>query len=241
MAKGIDVSVHNGSINWNAVKKTGLDFAIIRAGYGRTTTQEDSRFRYNYEQARAAGIHVGAYWYNYATTVEDAKNEAAACLQVLAGRQFDYPIYYDVEEKNVLALGRDKVCAIIKAFCEEIEKAGYYVGVYIGASAATSLLTEEIRKAYDLWIAHWGVSEPHYDIYGMWQYTDAGRVNGIEGYVDMDNSYKDYPAIMAAAGLNYYPKPTVEPVKPVTPVEADTVDITITINGKTYSGTLKGV
>lgn len=241
MAKGIDVSVHNGNIDWNKVKADGVEFAIIRAGYGRTVAQEDDTFQQNYRNARAAGIPVGAYWYNYATTEEDAKNEAAACLKVLAGRQFDFPIYYDVEEPKVLALGCDKVSAIIKAFCEEIENAGYYVGVYTGASAARSCLTEEIRKAYDLWIAHWGVSKPNYDLYGVWQHSDSGHINGISGNVDLDESYKDYPAIMAATGLNNYPKPTVEPVKPVTPVEADTVDITVTINGKKYSGTLKEV
>lgn len=241
MAKGIDVSVHNGNINWGAVKADGVEFAIIRAGYGRTTSQEDDKFRQNYTNARAVGLPVGTYWYNYAKTVEDAKREAAACIDVLAARRFDFPVYYDVEEQNVLALGREKVSAIIKAFCEELEKAGYYVGVYTGASAAKSCLTEEIRKAYDLWIAHWGVSQPSYDLYGVWQYTDSGSVDGINGHVDMDESYKDYPAIMAANGLNNYPKPNVEPVKPVAPVEADTVDITITLNGKTYKGTLKGV
>lgn len=238
MAKGIDVSVHNGNINWSAVKADGVEFAIIRAGYGRSTTQEDDKFRQNYTNARAVGLPVGAYWYNYAKTVEDAKREAAACIDVLAARRFDFPVYYDVEEPNILALGREKVSAIIKAFCEELEKAGYYVGVYTGASAAKSCLTEEIRKAYDLWIAHWGVSQPSYDLYGVWQYTDSGSVDGINGHVDMDESYKDYPAIMAATGLNNYPKPNVEPIKPV---EADTVDITITLNGKKYSGTLKEV
>lgn len=241
MAKGIDVSVHNGNINWSAVKADGVEFAIIRAGYGRTTSQEDDKFRQNYTNARAVGLPVGAYWYNYAKTVEDAKREAAACIDVLAARRFDFPVYYDVEEPDILALGRDKVSAIIKAFCEELEAAGYYVGVYTGASAAKSCLTEEIRKAYDLWIAHWGVSKPNYDLYGVWQYTDSGSVDGISGRVDMDESYKDYPAIMAATGLNNYPKPNAEPVKPVTPVEADTVEITITLNGKTYKGTVKEV
>lgn len=238
MAKGIDVSVHNGNINWSAVKADGVEFAIIRAGYGRTTSQEDDKFRQNYTNARAVGLPVGAYWYNYAKTVEDAKREAAACIDVLAARRFDFPVYYDVEEPDILALGRDKVSAIIKAFCEELEAAGYYVGVYTGASAAKSCLTEEIRKAYDLWIAHWGVSKPNYDLYGVWQYTDSGSVDGINGHVDMDESYKDYPAIMAATGLNNYPKPNAEPVKPI---EADTVEITITLNGKTYKGTVKEV
>lgn len=241
MANGIDVSVHNGNIDWNKVKASGVEFAIIRAGYGRTTTQEDDKFQQNYTNARAAGIPVGAYWYNYAKTVDDAKNEAAACLKVLAGRQFDYPIYYDVEEQNVLALGRERVSAIIKAFCEEIEKAGYYTGVYTGASAAKSCLDEEVRKSYDLWIAHWGVSEPAYDLYGMWQRTDSGNVNGISGKVDLDTAYKDYPAIMAATGLNNYPKPAAEPTTPAEPVESDTVEITVTINGKTYKGTVKEV
>ena len=96
--KGIDVSVHNGSINWNQVKAEGVQFVILRAGYGKLASQKDQRFEEYYAGAKSAGIPVGSYWYSYATGVEEAKIEAEVCISVLKGKQFEYPIYFDLEE-----------------------------------------------------------------------------------------------------------------------------------------------
>ena len=102
---GIDVSKHQGMIDWSKVK---TDFAILRAGFGRYTSQKDPQFERNYAGAKAAGIPVGVYWYSYAKSAEEAREEAKACLQVLQGKQFEFPIYFDIEDgklKNVEFIG----------------------------------------------------------------------------------------------------------------------------------------
>lgn len=238
IAKGIDVSEHNGTIDWKKVKAAGVDFAIIRAGYGKLAAQIDKRYLQNYDAARAAGVKVGAYWYSYATTEAEAKQEAQVCLQLLASRQFEYPIYFDIEEKKQLDLGKAKFSAIIKAFCSTVEAAGYYTGVYTSASVASTLLTDEIKTKYDMWVAHWGVTKPSYNgNYGMWQYKVGakGSVNGITGEIDMDYAYKNYPTIIKNAGLNNFPKETATATQPPKATK-ETITIEVTINNKKYKG-----
>ncbi len=128
--KGIDVSVHNGNIDWKKVKADGIDFAILRAGYGRLATQKDGKFEDNYAGAKAAGIPVGAYWYSYATTVDEATVEAEVCVSILKGKQFEFPIFFDQEEKKTLDTGKANCSAMVRAFCDVLEKAGYWVGLY---------------------------------------------------------------------------------------------------------------
>ena len=199
---GIDVSHHNGLIWWNKVK---TDFAIIRAGYGKSQHQKDRKFDYNYAGCIANNIPCGAYWYSYATTVEEAREEAKAFLTVIKGKKFSYPVFYDVEEEMTLSCGKEKVSEIISAFCEEVEKAGYFVGVYMSSSALTSYVTEEVRNRYSIWVAHWGVKNPSYDgTYGMWQFSATGAVKGINGDVDLDKSYRNFPSVMLKNHLNGY-------------------------------------
>lgn len=199
---GIDVSHHNGLIRWNEVK---TDFAIIRAGYGKSQHQTDRKFEYNYSGCIANNIPCGAYWYSYATSVEEAREEAKAFLTVIKGKKFSYPVFYDVEEERTLSCGKEKVSEIISAFCEEVEKAGYFVGVYMSSSALTSYVTEEVRNRYSIWVAHWGVKNPSYDgTYGMWQFSATGAVKGINGDVDLDKSYRNFPSVMLKNHLNGY-------------------------------------
>lgn len=199
---GIDVSHHNGLIRWNEVK---TDFAIIRAGYGKSQHQTDRKFEYNYSGCIANNIPCGAYWYSYATTVEEAREEAKAFLTVIKGKKFSYPVFYDVEEERTFSCGKEKVSEIISAFCEEVEKAGYFVGVYMSSSALTSYVTEEVRNRYSIWVAHWGVKNPSYDgTYGMWQFSATGAVKGINGDVDLDKSYRNFPSVMLKNHLNGY-------------------------------------
>lgn len=199
---GIDVSHHNGLIRWNEVK---TDFAIIRAGYGKSQHQTDRKFEYNYSGCIANNIPCGAYWYSYATTVEEAREEAKAFLTVIKGKKFSYPVFYDVEEERTFSCGKEKVSEIISAFCEEVEKAGYFVGVYMSSSALTSYVTEEVRNRYSIWVAHWGVKNPSYEgTYGMWQFSATGAVKGINGDVDLDKSYRNFPSVMLKNHLNGY-------------------------------------
>jgi GH25 family lysozyme M1 (1,4-beta-N-acetylmuramidase) len=244
--KGIDVSEWQGFVDWSKVKMTDTKFAILRAGYGREISQKDKQFENNYKGCKAVGMPCGVYWYNYAVTPEEAKREAAVCLEILKGKQFEYPIYYDVEEQKTLALGKDKVSAIIKAFCEELEKAGYFVGLYMSASPLNAYVSEDVKRRYVIWVAHYGVSKPSYNgSYGIWQNSSTGKVNGISGNVDTDIAYESYPTIIKSAGLNGYKKPqptpvATQPTAPAQPVKAKK-KVTITIDDHTYSGLLEEI
>lgn len=198
--KGIDVSKHQGKIDWKKVKSAGIEFCIIRAGYGKTESQKDERFEENYNGCKENGIPCGVYWYSYATSVELVKEEAKTCLSILAGRELQYPVYFDIEEKGTFAKGEATVSEIAKAFCDEVEKAGYWAGIYMSASPAAEYLTETVRNRYAMWIADYRYKDKaHYaGQHGMWQSGSTGRVNGISGYVDTDIAYVDYPAMISA-------------------------------------------
>lgn len=198
--KGIDVSKHQGKIDWKKVKSAGIEFCIIREGYGKTVSQKDERFEENYKGCKENGIPCGVYWYSYATSVEQAKEEAKTCLSILAGRELQYPVYYDIEEKATFAKGKAIVSEIAKAFCDEIEKARYWAGIYMSASPAAEYLTETVRNRYAMWIADYRYKDKaHYaGQHGMWQSGSTGRVNGISGYVDTNTCYTDYPTAISA-------------------------------------------
>ena len=208
---GIDVSIWQGKIDWAKVKKAGVQFAVLRAGYGDTLSypaQIDPTFEYNYSECKKLGIPVGAYWYSYATTEAMARQEAKSCIAALKGKQFEYPILYDVEEQRIFETGRTN--EIIKAFCDEMEAAGYWVGIYIYRSAAQSYLSEQTRTRYTMAIAEYA-SQLHYSgEYGFWQNSSTWRVDGISGNVDHDWCYKDYPTRIKEKGLNGFPKPSTD-------------------------------
>ena len=205
---GIDVSVHNGNIDWNRVKSADINFAILRAGYGKVASQKDDKFEQNYAGAKAAGVPVGAYWYSYAMSEDEARLEADVFLSVIKGKQFEMPVYFDIEEKKQFALGKDKVSAIIRAFLERVEAAGYLVGLYSNKSSLTSHISDYIKEHYAVWLAHWVSKTDYSGIYDMWQYSDKGRVDGISGNVDMDTCYTDYPNIIKTCGYNGFNKST---------------------------------
>lgn len=240
---GIDVSEWQGDIDWVSVQ---TDFVIIRAGYGRYVSQKDKKFDRNYEGAKSAGIPCGAYWYSYAMSEDEARQEAAVCLKILGGKQFEYPIYIDVEEQKVLSLGRDKVSAIIAAFLTELEKAGYFGGLYMSAYPLTNYTTDYIKNRFAIWVANYGVVKPSYSgAYGMWQSADNGSIAGIGGNVDLDQCYTNYPEIIKAKGLNGYKKPEQVPEPQSKPAKLPKIDISIydgkfsvLIDDHQYSGLL---
>lgn len=208
--KGIDVSKHNGNIDWGTVKTSGVDFAIIRAGYGRLTTQKDIKFEANYKGAKAAGIPVGAYWYSYAQNTAEAILEAKACLEVIKGKKFDFPIYFDIEESSQVKLGKAVCTKIVQAFCQELENAGYFVGVYSFNSFFQTNLEDEIRKRYATWIARTPKNDdgktivaPSYNC-GIHQYSFKGKINGISGDVDLNKCDTNYPELIRRKKLNGY-------------------------------------
>lgn len=202
--KGIDVSVHNGKIDFQKVKAAGIDFVIIRAGYGKSIIQKDKNFEQNYKAAKAAGLLVGAYWYSYALSVAEAAQEALTFLEAIKGKQFEMPVYYDVEEKNQFGKGAAFCSEIVKVFCNALEKAGYFVGLYTSRYAIQNYFHDTVAKRYALWLAEWSSKLNYTGTVGVWQNSSAGKVNGITGNVDTDISYIDYPAIIKKNGLNGY-------------------------------------
>jgi GH25 family lysozyme M1 (1,4-beta-N-acetylmuramidase) len=216
--KGIDVSYAQGKVNWGAVKASGqVDFAIIRAGFGREVSQEDSQFKNNYVGCKMNNIPVGVYWYSYAESVEDAKAEARACLEVIKGKQFEYPIYFDIEESFQFSQGKSFCTAITKAFLEVIEKAGYYGGIYCSSSYLKGYIDKDLRENKTVWLAAYtgdlSIKPDYYEQYGMWQYTGSGKTVGIEGNVDLNICYSDYPTKIKSKGLNGFKKSSSDPIK----------------------------
>lgn len=220
--KGIDVSQWQGTnINFNKVKAAGFSFVIIRAGYGRSTSQKDPCFDSNYEKAIAAGLKVGAYWYSYADSAVDANMEAAAFISIIKGKTFEMPLYFDLEEQKQFARGRAFCSELVKAFCNALEAAGYWAGLYISRSPLQNYITSEVANRYALWVAEYNSRLNYSGQYGMWQYSSTGKVDGISGNVDLNNCYIDYPAEIVAAGLNGFKKQAAKPAEEKTQSPAD--------------------
>lgn len=203
VAKGIDVSVWQAKIDWDKVAKSDVDYAIIRAGYGNLSSQKDKYFEANIEGAAKAGIDCGVYWYSYASSPEDAVLEAEACYEVIKNRKYAYPVYYSLEDVCLNSLSNKELSDIAKAFCSTLEKKGYYVGIKSNVNFLSTRLDESLFKSYDVWVAHYGVSKPGFNKnYNMWQYSSTGKVNGINGIVNCDYAYINFPKVMKEAHLN---------------------------------------
>ena len=209
MKKGIDVSKHDGVIDWQKARNSGfVDFTIMRAGYGRLIEQKDKKFEANYQGCKENGIPCGAYWYSYAHSVAEIQTEARVFLEAIKGKQFEYPVYLDFEEKSQQSLGRAKCSEMAKAFLEILENAGYYAGLYSSKSHLENYFSEEILTRYTVWVAHYGISKTSYKYpFDMWQYSSDGSVPGINHRCDMNYCYKDdFPEIIKNAGLNGFTK-----------------------------------
>ena len=207
MIKGIDVSSWQGDIDFEKVKQCGIDFVILRAGYGRDVSQKDSFFEQNYRKAKAAGLDAGAYWYSYADSPEDAVREAKACMEVIKGKKFEYPIYLDLEEQSQFDRGMAFCDSVILNFCGELEKNRYMPGLYCSTYYLENYVSHSVAGKYALWVAqYYNKCTYTANKYGIWQYSSDGNVNGISGNVDMDYCYTDYPAAVKKGGYNGYKK-----------------------------------
>lgn len=213
--KGIDVSYAQGNVDWEEVKRAGIEFVMIRAGYGREISQKDSLFESHYAGAKKAGLKVGAYWYSYAKDVDGARKEAETCLKVIAGKQFDYPVVYDLEDPTQRKLSKDTLSDMAVAFLDAVERAGYFAMLYANLDWLRNKLDYNKIKRFSIWLAQWreGGHTYEHDL-GMWQYTSSGKVPGISGRVDMDIAYKDFAAIIngtdskPSTPSTGYPEPT---------------------------------
>lgn len=205
--KCVDVSEWQGLVDWKKVKSAGYSYGILRAGFGRSVTQKDAEFERNYKNAKAAGVKLGVYWYSYAVDKADAVKEAKACLEVIKGKTFELPVFYDMEENSMTKLGKSTLTAMAVAFCEEIKKAGYRPGIYGNINWFTNYLDyNSLKKKYPVWLAQYH-TQAQMDC-DIWQYSSKGKVNGITGNVDMNIIYNS--AVIKSAGVS---KPDVVPVK----------------------------
>lgn len=201
--EGVDVSVYQGNIDWNKAKADGIEFAIMRAGYGKYVSQKDKYFDQNMKNAKAAGLPCGVYWFSYALTPEDAIKEADACYEVIKNYKLEYPVSFDMETESQMKLPKETVAQIIEAFCGRMESYGYYTTLYTYASFLNYKVDDRIFDKYDIWVAHYNTSKPAFNRnYGLWQYSCTGSVQGITGNVDRDYVYLDYERIIKNAHLN---------------------------------------
>lgn len=210
--KGIDVSKHQGNIDWS---KVHVDFAILRAGYGKELSQKDEQFENNYAGCKKNNIPCGVYWYSYATSVEEAKKEAKVCLEVIKGKTFEFPIFFDLEEKRQFDLGKKACSEMVQAFCDTLENAGYYAGLYCSTYYLTNFVTEAVRNRYAIWVAQYNDKCTYSGQYGIWQKSSEGKINGINGNVDIDECYIDYKSVIKKKGLNGFSSDTDDKVNKI--------------------------
>lgn len=201
--KGIDVSEYQKVIDWEQVKADGIDYAIIRCGYGDDyTRQDDKQWLRNVSECERLGIPYGVYIYSYAMNVEMAKSEAAHTLRLLKGHSPSYPVYYDLEEKSATSLGASTLGQIAKTFCDTVSAAGYSVGIYANLNWWTNYLTDPVfsNSSWSKWVAQYNTTCDYNGNYDMWQSTSGGKVKGIEGNTDLNfwfipqNQFADVPA-----------------------------------------------
>lgn len=195
--KGIDVSHHQGVINWDKVKSQ-IDYAILSVGYGdNIPTQDDEQFHRNAKECVRLGLPFGVYIYSYATSLEQAKSEANHVLRMIRGYKLNYPIYYDLEDSETTGKCSNKLIAdMAELFCNIIEKEKYWVGIYANTYWFTNKLTDKRFNRWTRWVAQYNNNCTYQGKYDMWQYSSLGVVSGIKGNVDMNYSYKDFPTVI---------------------------------------------
>lgn len=191
--KGIDISEWQENVNYSKLKEQGIEFAIIRLGYGKQINQKDSMFETHFEGLKNAGIKVGAYLYSYAYVKEGAKLEAENTLKIIKGKQFDLPIFYDMEESKQALLGKEVLTEMANEWCRILKNAGYKAGVYANFNWFKNYLNPyEIASEFNyIWLALWNNDEkPNVEFpVAFWQYTNNGHLDGIKGKVDLDKCY----------------------------------------------------
>lgn len=208
MIKGVDISYWNGSIDFDKVKASGIEFVIIKAGGSDKGFYIDPMFITNYNKAKAAGLFVGAYYFagkNF-RGIEAGAKDAERFIKILDGLKFEYPVFLDIEAQENRY--KEQITDAAIAFCEEMEKAGYYVGIYASdISGFKDKLIHDRIKSYAHWVARYGKEPEVCKNFEIWQYSSIGMVPGIIGSVDLDISTVDYAKTITEKGFNGYDKP----------------------------------
>lgn len=206
MFRGIDVSRYQGSIDWPAVRQSGMEFALIRAGYGNEINGKDPRFEANISGARAAGLDVGVYWFSYAASVADARKEAAVFRQVIAPHreQITYPAAFDYEEagreyarKHGANPDGDLISRMADAFLSDMKADGWKTALYTNNDFRRNVFSAQTLKNWDLWLADYSGAPDA--ACAIRQTGSTAKIPGIDGSVDTDVCFKDY-AVPSGAG-----------------------------------------
>jgi len=194
---GIDISKHNGNIDWNAVKNSGVQYVILRCGYRGSASGvlvEDQKFKRNIQGATAAGLKVGIYFFSQAVNEVEAVEEASMTLSLIKKYRITYPVYIDVESANGRADGISKAArtSVINAFCQTIRNSGYTPGLYANKNWLTEKINTGALGGCKIWLAQYVAAPTYGGRYEMWQYSSRGSIAGIKGNVDLNVSYMGY-------------------------------------------------
>lgn len=211
--KGVDLSKHNGNIKIEDFKKAGYNFAILRGGYtgygSKRPKAKDQKFEDYYAQAKKIGFPVGCYYYSCATSKQGGINEAEFLYEnCLKGKQFEYPIYIDIEEERWQKNNKKGVTDAIIGFCETLENKGYYVGIYSSVYWFNTYIDSARIERYSKWVAAWRKTAPEFKWNGfkMWQNSDNGKIGNYR--FDTNICYYDFPSVIKNRGLNGFKKGT---------------------------------
>lgn len=201
VVKGIDVSSWQGDINWDKVKNTGIDFVMIRCGFRNLSNDEiheDNKFAYNIKEANRVGIPVGIYFYSTAINEKEVLEEATFVLNLIKDYEVIYPVVYDFElfnQKRTKGVNIKRINDNAVKFLDYLRAHGYRGMLYSNLNALNNYWNLDLFEGYKLWYAQY-IDKVTYDgKYDMWQYTDKGRIDGIKGYVDLNESYYDYVVV----------------------------------------------
>lgn len=218
---GVDLSRFQQGISFDELVREGVEFVILRGAYHLT---KDVEFENFYSQAKARNLPVGVYLYTIATTPQGAREEANFLLNnVLRGKQFELPIYIDIEDQRYYSRPKADNSAVVKAFCDTLEANDYFAGVYASTYFFATYLDDSLLKAYTHWVAQWStqLTYPDKSVVGMWQF--GGSTNRIRSpilagvTVDQDYMFKDFPSIIKSYGLNGFKREEIPVIKPVIP------------------------
>lgn len=210
MTKLIDISTWQKSVDYAKVKAAGVQGAIIRCGvtlWGAQDMEVDGMFEKHYAGFKAVGMPLGAYYYSAADSIVKAKEEANFCISLLKNKKFELPIYYDIENNERQGnLSKEQLTDICETFCEILENAGYFVGVYANTDWFTRKLDHaKLSSLYTIWLADYRGDNADKNLKrDIWQYTSSANVNGISGNVDMNECYRDFTAEIKKYGKNGY-------------------------------------
>lgn len=203
---GVDISKHNNlkEKDFTTLRNSGVEFVIIRAGYGKSKTQEDPCFKKYYKWAKSAGLKVGCYWYSYALSEKEIKQEAQVFYSVIKDFIFEMPVYLDFEEPKQFELSKTIINNMIRLFLDYMELKGYWAGLYMSRYYLNTYVDENtVRNRYAIWVAEYA-KKTSYKNYGIWQYTDKGKFAEIKCDFDLDICVVDYPKLIKKKRLNGY-------------------------------------